>query len=166
MPGIKVQAVSLELPWYETDWNTYMSGLISQTDAALNAAPGDASIVVLYHFWAFERSDGSVDPVRIAWLGQYIDHLKNRGDVDFTRLDNQPGLYAKTQVSLTASNPSLTFGQSYTLSGYLKDSSAGRPVREQADRHLVSATRARRPGTSGRRYKPALTGGTAPRRLQ
>ena len=35
-------------------------------------------------------------------------------------------------------------------------------MREQADRHLVSATRARRPGTSGRRCKPALTGSPAP----
>jgi hypothetical protein len=77
--GIRVQAASLEFAWTETDWNSYMSDLISKTDAALNAAPNGANIVVLYHFWAFRNSGGSIDPNRVAWLGQYIDHLRNQG---------------------------------------------------------------------------------------
>jgi hypothetical protein len=67
-----------------------MPSLISQTDIALNAAPASSSTVVLYHFWSFVTSDGSVDPVKIAWLETYINHLKDRGDVIFTTLDNQP----------------------------------------------------------------------------
>ncbi|MDD1725331.1 MAG: DUF2334 domain-containing protein, partial [Euryarchaeota archaeon] len=103
--GIRVQAASLEFPWTETDWNSYMSDLISKTDATLNAAPNGASVVVLYHFWAFRNSGGSIDPNRIAWLGQYIDHLRDRGDVQFATLSGQkPSSFAAPAVCAQDAN--------------------------------------------------------------
>jgi hypothetical protein len=91
VPGITVQAASLAFPWTEpTDWNTAIPSLIKETDSVINAAPGGANIVVLYHFWAFEKSDGSLDPARLTLFKEYIDHLKGRGDVCFRTLGGQP----------------------------------------------------------------------------
>jgi Uncharacterized protein conserved in bacteria (DUF2334) len=89
--GIIVQDASLAFPWTEpTDWNTAIPSLISDTDRVIDAAPGGANIVVFYHFWAFEKSDGSINTTRLALLNQYIDHLKGRGDVYFRTLGGQP----------------------------------------------------------------------------
>ena len=130
MPGITVQAASLEFPWYDTDWNAWMQSLTSSTDAALNAAEDDTSIVVLYHYWAFAGSGGSTDWNKIAWLEQYVDHLRDRGDVDFTTLDNQHALpvSATTKVTLTPSNTNPGVGQSVTFTGNLGVARAGKPV--------------------------------------
>ncbi|MGZ4870239.1 MAG: DUF2334 domain-containing protein [Halobacteriota archaeon] len=88
--GIMMQAASFSLGWdSDAGWQTGMPSLIAQTDASLNGAPGGASFVVLYHYWQFNKADGSPDPARIALFAQYIDHLKSRGDVQFTTLCNQ-----------------------------------------------------------------------------
>ena len=130
VPGITVQGASLEFPWYDTDWGAWMQNLISRTDAALDAADGGTSIVVLYHYWAFAGSDGSTDSNRVAWLGQFIEHLKDRGDVDFTTLNNQNALpvSAATNVTLTASDTNPGVGQDVTFTGNLGVAQAGKPV--------------------------------------
>ena len=73
-----------------TAWQSGMSRLTAQTDAALNNATAGESVVVPYHFWAFENHDGSVNTAHIALFKQYIDHLKSRGDVSFSTLRSQP----------------------------------------------------------------------------
>ena len=92
LDGIMVQAsASFGIGWAnDTAWQTGMSRLTAQTDAALNSAKAGESVVVGYHFWVFEKPDGSVDPARIALFKQYIDHLKSRGDVSFSTLGGQP----------------------------------------------------------------------------
>jgi hypothetical protein len=120
--GMTVQPINFEIPWRaDADWNTSVPSLISQTDSTLDSAPAGADIVILYHFWSFAESDGSINPVKISWLKQYIDNLKSRGDVDFTTLDNQQALpaSAQTKVTLAASNSAPDTGQSVTLTGTL-----------------------------------------------
>ena len=91
LQGITVEAGFGTIGDWNTlaDWQAGMKNFTQQTDAALNAAPGGSSLVIEYHFWAFENPDGSVDPGRIALLTQFIDHLKSRGDVLFTTLGGQ-----------------------------------------------------------------------------
>jgi Uncharacterized protein conserved in bacteria (DUF2334) len=130
VPGITVQGASLEFPWYDTDWNAWMQSLTSRTDAALDAAGDGTSIVVLYHYWAFAGSDGSTDSSRVAWLEQFIEHLKDRGDVDFTTLNNQNALSvsAATNVTLIASDTNPGVDQDVTFTGNLGVAQAGKPV--------------------------------------
>jgi hypothetical protein len=116
--GMLVQPVNFEIPWQsDADWNSSVPSLISQTDSALDSAPAGTDIVILYHFWSFANSDGSINSAKIAWLQQYIDNLKSRGDVAFTTLDNQQGLpaSARTQVTLAASKQTAVSGQSVTF---------------------------------------------------
>ena len=93
MQGIRVQAASFSMGWNTTgEWQTNMPKLTSDTDAALNSASSGQDFVLFYHYWQFLSSDGSVDPVRISLFEQYVDHLKSRGDVQFTTLGNQDEL--------------------------------------------------------------------------
>jgi peptidoglycan/xylan/chitin deacetylase (PgdA/CDA1 family) len=93
MQGIRVQAASFSMGWNTTDeWQTNMATLTSDTDSALNSASSGQDFVLFYHYWQFCSSDGSVDPVRISLFEQYVDHLKSRGDVQFTTLGNQDEL--------------------------------------------------------------------------
>ena len=122
LQGIMVQGLTFGLGWKnDSQWSWRISNLTTYTDAALNAAaPGD-SIVVSYHYWNFNTQDGSPDPARIALLKQYIEHLKSRGDVLFTTLDNQNALplSAKTQLNLTASSTIATTNQPVLLTATL-----------------------------------------------
>jgi hypothetical protein len=120
--GMLVQPVTFEIPWQaDADWNSSVPSLISQTNSALDSAPAGTGIVILYHFWSFAKPDGSINSVKIAWLKQYIDNLKSRGDVAFTTLNNQQGLpsSAQTKVTLATSNSAPVTGQSVTFTGML-----------------------------------------------
>jgi len=59
------------------------------------------TLVVLYHFWTFQTPDGSLDREKLALLQTYIDYLKSRGDVLFTRVDR-----AYVAGDVTAASPS------------------------------------------------------------
>ena len=125
--GIYLQGADFEIPWQDNsvvNWDTYMPQLIAQTDDALNAAGNGADFVVLTHFWSYTTDTTSNTPIdwnKINWLETYIEHLKARGDVEFTTLENQYDLSesAKTNVTLTASNTNPVVGQSDTLTGTL-----------------------------------------------
>jgi peptidoglycan/xylan/chitin deacetylase (PgdA/CDA1 family) len=115
LQGITVQALTFGLGWSnDTQWNWRMQNLTKYTDAALDAAaPGD-SIVVYYHYWTFDKQDGSPDPTNIALLKQYIEHLKNRGDVLFTTLGDQQVLKASSEPAVCSQDENSldVFGQS------------------------------------------------------
>jgi Uncharacterized protein conserved in bacteria (DUF2334) len=122
--GIYLQGADFEIPWQDVSWDAPMSDLTTQTDAALNAAGNGADFVVLTHFWSYTAdttSNTAIDWHKINLLEAYIEHLKARGDVEFTTLDNQYRLSesAKTNVALTASNTNPGVGQSDTLTGTL-----------------------------------------------
>jgi peptidoglycan/xylan/chitin deacetylase (PgdA/CDA1 family) len=105
MYGIHVQAASLEFGWDTTsDWQTGMATLTHDTDAALNSASAGTDLVILYHYWYFNKADGSPDPARIALFEQYIDHLKSRGDVQFTTLNGGQTLTPSTSAAPAVSS--------------------------------------------------------------
>ena len=126
LQGIMVQGESTGILGWNNDtaWQTGMQSLTRSTDAALNNMTAGQDFVVGYHFWAFEKPDGSVDPVRVALFKQYIDHLKSRGDVAFTTLAGQ-NLRQSTQLSLSVNNAR---GQTIAFSGTLQTGSTS-PVR-------------------------------------
>lgn len=110
--GINVEALDFGFGWDNYgDWQTGMSDLTQQTDAALNAASGGERFVIGYHFWAFTLSDGSIDPGRIALFAQYIDHLKSRGDVTFTTLSAQKQVQSDPSVSADGSDSLYLFAK-------------------------------------------------------
>jgi len=90
LQNITVQGLTFGLGWSDDPhWAWRIQNLTEQTDAALDAAaPGD-SIVVYYHYWTFNKQDGSPDPTNIFLFKQYVEHLKSRGDVLFTTLGGQ-----------------------------------------------------------------------------
>jgi peptidoglycan/xylan/chitin deacetylase (PgdA/CDA1 family) len=103
LQGITVQGETFGLGWKnDTLWKWRVQNLTKYTDAALDAAaPGD-SIVIYYHYWTFNKQDGSPDLANIGLLKQYIEHLKNRGDVLFTTLGGQQVLKASSAPAVCA----------------------------------------------------------------
>jgi peptidoglycan/xylan/chitin deacetylase (PgdA/CDA1 family) len=45
------------------------------------------TIIVFYHFWSFSGKDGPINATKVQLFGEYLDYLKKRGDVVFTKLD-------------------------------------------------------------------------------
>jgi hypothetical protein len=105
LQGITVQGETFGLGWKnDTLWKWRMQNLTKYTDAALDAAaPGD-SIVVYYHYWTFNKQDGSPDLANLGLLKQYIEHLKSRSDVLFTTLGGQQVLKASSAPAVCAQN--------------------------------------------------------------
>jgi len=65
-------------------------GFPRNTPPAEPAPTGLKFRILFYHQWQFlapDGSDGSVDPVPLSLFEQYIDHLKDRGDLQFTTLE-------------------------------------------------------------------------------
>jgi phage gp45-like len=128
-----LQGADFEIPWQDVNWDAPMSDLTTQTDAALNAAPCGADFVVLTHFWSYTQdttSNTAIDWHKINLLETYIEHLKARGDVDFTTCDNPYALpeSARTHITLTASNTNPGVGQSVTFTGNLGVAVAGKSI--------------------------------------
>jgi Uncharacterized protein conserved in bacteria (DUF2334) len=71
------------------------------TDQFLND-PNNDTLIVAYHWWAFSAPDGSVDARKVQLLHDYIDYLKNAGDVQFARLDRSA--YENTEIAVAASS--------------------------------------------------------------
>ena len=118
--GIHVQGAHFSIGWdTASEWRTGMAQLTSDTDNALNSASGGQNFMLFYHSWQFLTPDGSsVDPLRVSLFGQYIDHLKARGDVQFTTHNNE-NMLGRTQVLLNAPNTNPTVGQSVTFTATL-----------------------------------------------
>ncbi|MGZ4902772.1 MAG: DUF2334 domain-containing protein [Halobacteriota archaeon] len=79
---IHVVAVSLELA------NESLQSAENKTEQFLADAHTIDTFVVLDHVADFRSPNGSVNQERIKLLEDYIDYLKGRGDVQFTRLDH------------------------------------------------------------------------------
>jgi peptidoglycan/xylan/chitin deacetylase (PgdA/CDA1 family) len=46
-----------------------------------------STIIVFYHFWSFSGEDSPTNLVKMQLFEGYLDYLKNRGDVIFTKFD-------------------------------------------------------------------------------
>jgi Uncharacterized protein conserved in bacteria (DUF2334) len=99
--GVVVQGEGTGVGWDTYDnWVTGIQQVTQATDNWLNTAAAGDRYVVGYHAWSFENSDGSLDSARIALFKQYIEHLKNRGDVLFTTLGGQQLLNPSSDVAV------------------------------------------------------------------
>ena len=80
--GMRIDAVSIVLD----DGGTLQS-LKDKTDRLLSDTHTSDPIIVFYHYWSFEGPSGTINSYKIKLLNNYIDYLKNRGDVTFTNLN-------------------------------------------------------------------------------
>lgn len=80
--GMHVEAASLELA------NESLQSAENKTEQFLTDTHSIDTFVVLYHVADFRSPNGSVNQERIRLLENYIEYLKERGDVQFTRLDH------------------------------------------------------------------------------
>jgi len=81
--GMRIDAVSIVL-----DDGATLQSLKDTTDELLSNAHTDDPIVVFYHYWSFSGPAGTINAFKLKLLSDYIDYLKNRGDVTFTNFNH------------------------------------------------------------------------------
>ncbi len=78
--GIRIESYSIVL-----DDTTLLSAK-DITERLLNDEH-TSTIIIFYHFWSFNREDDPINLVKMQLFEDYLDYLKNRGDVIFTKLN-------------------------------------------------------------------------------
>ena len=64
-----------------------LQSLKVKTDWWLNDAHTSDPIIVFYHYWWFDGPSGTISNFKLKLLSDYMDYLKNRGDVTLTNLN-------------------------------------------------------------------------------
>lgn len=115
--GIEFGAVN------ETAFSKSIQQAQNTTDQFLNDPTSDDMLIVTYHYWAFQDSNGAVDNQRIQQLTDFITHLKTKGAL-FTRLDRADisgGVVSAPNAELGVLEGGLIFAPSAELAPILKE---------------------------------------------
>jgi peptidoglycan/xylan/chitin deacetylase (PgdA/CDA1 family) len=81
--GMRIDVVSIVLD----DVGTLQS-LKDKTNRLLSDTHTDDPIIVLYHYWSLSGASGTTNAFKLKLLSDYMDYLKNRGDVTFTNFNH------------------------------------------------------------------------------
>lgn len=79
--GIRIDSVSLTLD------DATLQSVKNETERLFSEEHGSNTIIVLYHFATFSGPGEVLNETKVQLLEDYIDYLKLRADVTFTRLD-------------------------------------------------------------------------------
>jgi peptidoglycan/xylan/chitin deacetylase (PgdA/CDA1 family) len=97
--GIQIDSVSLILD------DATLQFAKNETDRLFSEKHGSNTIIVFYHFATFSGPGEVLNESKVRLLEDYIDYLKQRGDVTFTKLDRSYSVESKTSGRL---NPDTT----------------------------------------------------------
>ena len=87
--GIRVEAATVNIAGANyTALNTSFQ-LAKNTTDQFFSDPSSDTMIVAYHWWTFSGPGGSVDARKVQLLRDYIDYVKTKEGVQFTRLDRQ-----------------------------------------------------------------------------
>jgi Uncharacterized protein conserved in bacteria (DUF2334) len=102
--GIQVEraAVDLDISGNYDALNKSVEDAKKTTDQFMND-PNNNTLIVAYHWWDFRAPDGSVDVRKVQLFRDYIDYVKNKGDVQFARLDRSATMGTETAAATSSS---------------------------------------------------------------
>ena len=103
--GIRMDSVSLILD------DATLQSAKNETERLFAEEHGSDTIIVLYHFATFSGPGEVLNETKVQLLESYIDYLKQRGDVTFTKLDRSylvEGLTSEKQNTTTTSHANST----------------------------------------------------------
>lgn len=100
--GVKIDSVSLILD------DTTLQFAKNETERLFSEEHGSNTIIVFYHFATFSGPGEVLNETKLRLLEDYIDYLKQRGDVTFTKLDRSYSVEAKTSGGLNPDAPGYT----------------------------------------------------------
>ena len=102
--GIRVEAATVNIVGTNYTALTTSFQLAKNTTDQFFSDPSSDTMIVAYHWWTFSGPEGSVDARKVQLLRDYIDYVKTKEGVQFTRLDRQgtgsTGAAAGTALSL------------------------------------------------------------------
>jgi len=87
--GMRIDVESIVLDYYlvHIDDGRTLQLLKVATDQWLNDVHTSDPIIVFYHYWSFCGPSGTISNFKLKLLSDYMDYLKNRGDVTLTNLN-------------------------------------------------------------------------------
>ena len=102
--GIQVEraAIDFDISGSYDALNKSVEEAKKTTDQFLND-PNNDTLIVGYHLWAFNAPDGSADARKVQLLRDYIDYVKNTGEVQFARLDRSATVGTETAATTLSS---------------------------------------------------------------
>lgn len=100
MEGLRIESYSIVLN------DTTLPSAKNITERLLNDAH-TSTIIVFYHFWSFSGGESPIDAAKKQLFEDYLDYLKNRSDVIFTKLDRSYSVEGHTLAD-SAPNSALT----------------------------------------------------------
>jgi peptidoglycan/xylan/chitin deacetylase (PgdA/CDA1 family) len=121
--GIKIDSVSLILD------DVTLRFAKNETERLFSEEHGSNTIIVFYHFATFSESGEVLNETKLQLLESYIDYLKQRGDVTFTKLDRSylvEGITSEKQNIDTTSHVNSTTTHS-SIAGSKETSENGDP---------------------------------------
>ena len=87
--GIRVEAAGVDIDGASYAAFNKSVQVAEKTTDQFFSDPTNNTLIVAYHWWAFTGPGGSVDVRRVQLLRDYIDYVKTKEGVQFTRLDRQ-----------------------------------------------------------------------------
>jgi peptidoglycan/xylan/chitin deacetylase (PgdA/CDA1 family) len=121
--GVRMDSVSLILD------DATLQSAKNETERLFTEEHGSDTIIVLYHFATFSGPGEVLNETKVQLLESYIDYLKQRGDVTFTKLDRSylaEGITSEKQNTNSTSHANSTVTHSNVV-GYKEISENGDP---------------------------------------
>jgi peptidoglycan/xylan/chitin deacetylase (PgdA/CDA1 family) len=87
--GIRVEPATINIVGTNYTALTMSFQLAKNTTDQFFSDPSNDTLIVAYHWWTFGGPGGSADPRKVQLLRDYIDYVKTKEGVQFTRLDRQ-----------------------------------------------------------------------------
>ena len=84
---IDVESIVLDIYLGHIDDGITLQLLKDKTDRWLNDVHTSDPIIVFYHYWMFNGPSGTISNLKLKLLSDYMDYLKNRGDVTLTNFN-------------------------------------------------------------------------------
>jgi len=128
--GIQVEraAIDFDISGSYDALNKSVEEAKKTTDQFLND-PNNDTLIVGYHLWAFNAPDGSADARKVQLLRDYIDYVKNTGEVQFARLDRSATMGTETAAAASSGLTNVSGISAVASSGLTKVSSVLTPYK-------------------------------------
>jgi peptidoglycan/xylan/chitin deacetylase (PgdA/CDA1 family) len=106
--GIRMEAATINIVGTNYTALTTSFQLAKNTTDQFFSDPSSDTLIVAYHWWTFSAPGGSADARKVQLLRDYIDYVKTKEGVQFTRLDRQVTISTGAAPAAALSLPQVT----------------------------------------------------------
>jgi peptidoglycan/xylan/chitin deacetylase (PgdA/CDA1 family) len=106
--GMRMEAATVNIVGTNYTALTTSFQLAKNTTDQFFSDPSNDTLIVAYHWWTFSAPGGSADARKVQLLRDYIDYVKTKEGVQFTRLDRQVVISTEAAPGAAFNPPQVT----------------------------------------------------------